>query len=171
MTFLLLNELPPNQCLHSSQPRSWVCMCSRGGTRLTIDESECYDLAQQQSDVNPQMGAPAAPCSEPLVVTRAKVPRWEQPLGGCAAEGSSAKPMLRPRNKRRTRRERRFNGGTYKKEQRTISRLEALSEHSQLVLIPEPIRPNKNLSPVRRSMQLTFSALAHRTFPPCYCAS
>ena len=37
-----------------------------------IDESECYDLAQSQSGVNPEMGAPVPPSSADLQAAQAQ---------------------------------------------------------------------------------------------------
>jgi hypothetical protein len=63
-----------------------------------IDESECYDLAQQQSGVNPEMSAPAAPSSADIQAAQAQgAASAPQARGGRArgaARGAAGGAML-----------------------------------------------------------------------------
>jgi hypothetical protein len=63
-----------------------------------IDESECYDLAQQQSGVNPDMGAPAAPSSADIQAAQAQgaasAPQAKGGRARGAARGAAGGAML-----------------------------------------------------------------------------
>jgi hypothetical protein len=63
-----------------------------------IDESECYDLAQQQSGVNPGMGAPAAPSSADIQAAQAQgaasAPQAKGGRARGAARGAAGGAML-----------------------------------------------------------------------------
>jgi hypothetical protein len=63
-----------------------------------IDESECYDLAQQQSGVNPEMAAPGAPSSAEIQAAQAQgaasAPQAKGGRARGAARGAAGGAMI-----------------------------------------------------------------------------